>query len=302
MGEFTNDGKIPGIGFIPFDLELVMLGLSGPRIYESYTIDTTLLPEVYKNKVQFICSGVSHRIDEDGWITTLNSICGPRYADITIVNADKVDNYTSINVNQNNDEGGDCTPNAPIVDQSTATGTSFTDRNVSTIAGVKLNNITSQNQKFINSEYLPELNNIQGLTKGLKVLITAQAIHEGFYDNTKARRFNNPGNIGNTDDGSTKDWGTLAAGIQAQVDYVKNVANGTKFPFGTFKRNNKFTGGRCVPGFDINFQGELGYYLWIYATGPRESNNYLNDLIGFFKYNGIDINYRTKIQDIIAIN
>jgi hypothetical protein len=109
MGEFTSNGDIPGIGFIPFDLELVMLGLSGPRIYESYTIDTTLLPDVYKDKVQFICSGVSHRIDETGWTTTLNSICGPRYADATIVNAPNVDNYTSIGINQNNTPGGGIT-------------------------------------------------------------------------------------------------------------------------------------------------------------------------------------------------
>jgi LAS superfamily LD-carboxypeptidase LdcB len=113
VGEFATpttehpNGKIPGIGFIPFDLELVMLGLSGPRIYESYTIDTTLLPEVYKNKIQFICSGVSHHIDVDGWVTTLNSICGPKYADITVVNADNVSNYTSIDINQNNNGGGE---------------------------------------------------------------------------------------------------------------------------------------------------------------------------------------------------
>jgi len=104
IGEFTNGGSIPGIGFIPFDLELTMLGLSGPRIYESYTIDTTLLPSVYKDKIQFICSGVSHQVNENGWITTLNSICGPKYDDVVISNPPNVDNYTSIN--QDEDDGG----------------------------------------------------------------------------------------------------------------------------------------------------------------------------------------------------
>jgi hypothetical protein len=104
IGEFTNSGKIPGIGFIPFDLELVMLGLSGPRIYESYTIDTTLLPSVYKDKIQFICSGVSHRVDENGWMTTLNSICGPKYSDVIITAPPNVDNFTSINVNEDERE------------------------------------------------------------------------------------------------------------------------------------------------------------------------------------------------------
>lgn len=95
IGEFTNKGDIPGIGFIPFDLELTMLGLSGPRIYESYTIDTTLLPDVYKNKIQFICSGVSHHVDENGWKTTLNSICGPRYEGVKISNPANTSNIAA---------------------------------------------------------------------------------------------------------------------------------------------------------------------------------------------------------------
>jgi hypothetical protein len=78
LGKFIEKDELPGIGFIPFDLELTMLGLSGPRIYEAYTIDTTLLPNSYKDKIQFICTGVSHRISDGEWATTLNSIVGPK--------------------------------------------------------------------------------------------------------------------------------------------------------------------------------------------------------------------------------
>lgn len=79
LGKFANDpsSSLKGIGFIPFDLELTMLGLSGPRIYEAYTINTTLLPNSYKDKIQFICTGVSHKIADGEWTTTLNSIAGP---------------------------------------------------------------------------------------------------------------------------------------------------------------------------------------------------------------------------------
>jgi hypothetical protein len=75
-----NDPKkgITPLGFIPFDLELNMMGLSGPRIYESYTIDTRLLPKSYQDSIQFICSGISHTITNGEWKTTLNSICGPK--------------------------------------------------------------------------------------------------------------------------------------------------------------------------------------------------------------------------------
>lgn len=98
IGEFTNQGKIPGIGFIPFDLELTMLGLSGPKIYETYTIDTTLLPNAYKDKIQFICSGVSHKVSDGEWTTTLNSICGPKYDKVKISNPPSVNNITSVTV------------------------------------------------------------------------------------------------------------------------------------------------------------------------------------------------------------
>ena len=76
-GQNTKKGITP-LGFIPFDLELNMLGLSGPRIYESYTIDTKLLPRSYQDSIQFICSGISHTISNGEWKTTLNSICGPK--------------------------------------------------------------------------------------------------------------------------------------------------------------------------------------------------------------------------------
>jgi len=82
LGQYVNKGKLDGIGFIPFDLELTMLGLSGPRIYETYTIDTTKLPQSYKDKIQFICTGVSHKIADDEWTTTLNSIAGPKQSSV----------------------------------------------------------------------------------------------------------------------------------------------------------------------------------------------------------------------------
>jgi len=82
--------KYPGIGFIPFDLEINMMGLSGPRIYESYTIDTKLLPQSYQNAIQFICSGVSHNISNGEWTTTLNSICGPKQKGITVKGMNKL--------------------------------------------------------------------------------------------------------------------------------------------------------------------------------------------------------------------
>jgi hypothetical protein len=77
---------IPGIGFLPIDLELTMDGLSGIKIYETYTADTRLLPEDYKNKIQFITTGVSHKIQNNDWTTTISSVTSPRYEGIDIAN------------------------------------------------------------------------------------------------------------------------------------------------------------------------------------------------------------------------
>lgn len=78
-GLYTKEGFIPGIGFIPINVELTMDGLSGMRIYESYTADTRLLPPKYKDAIQFIITGVSHRIQNNDWTTTITSISGPKY-------------------------------------------------------------------------------------------------------------------------------------------------------------------------------------------------------------------------------
>jgi hypothetical protein len=82
LGYYTQQNNIGGVGFIPIDLNLTVDGLSGPRIYESYTIDDTTLPVHYKNNVQFITVGVSHKVDNSGWVTMLDSISGPKQDDL----------------------------------------------------------------------------------------------------------------------------------------------------------------------------------------------------------------------------
>ncbi len=78
IGTYVNEGIIPGVGFIPIDLELTMEGLSGMKLYESYTADTKLLPPRYKDAIQFIITGISHKIQNNDWTTTIQSISGPR--------------------------------------------------------------------------------------------------------------------------------------------------------------------------------------------------------------------------------
>lgn len=74
VGDYVNSDTIPGIGFIPLNLEIKMHGLSGMKIYERYTINDDLLPESYKNKLDFLIKGLHHEVNENGWVTTLESL------------------------------------------------------------------------------------------------------------------------------------------------------------------------------------------------------------------------------------
>ncbi|MCE9585666.1 pilin [Candidatus Nomurabacteria bacterium] len=146
----------------------------------------------------------------------------------------------------------------------------------------------------IKEKYLPSRDTITNLSTGTKLLITAQTHMEGFFPGSKSFRTNNPGNIGNTDDGSTKTFSNLKDGIQAQGDIVTRVANNTSTSYQIGKKIP------CALG-DETYNGSLYQYLRIYSTSARFSNVYLNTIIGFFKDNGKTITARTKISDLIKV-
>ena len=73
-----KDGKgSPTIGFLPFNLSLKMEGLSGMKVYQKYTIDTSYLPTNYPNNLDFLIKSVTHEISNNVWDTTIESIAVP---------------------------------------------------------------------------------------------------------------------------------------------------------------------------------------------------------------------------------
>jgi hypothetical protein len=78
----TNENKAnissPNIGFLPFDLQLTMDGLSGMRVYQKYTIDSDFLPSNYPKSLEFIIKGITHVISNNTWTTTLESFAIPK--------------------------------------------------------------------------------------------------------------------------------------------------------------------------------------------------------------------------------
>lgn len=189
----------------------------------------------------------------------------------------------------------------------------------------------------ITEEYIPLRDTLFGNEPlGLRLLITAQAIKEGYYAKsrkegyrgvyydsrsgkvgTKAYRLNNPGNIGNDDAGNTVYYPTLEEGMKQQVEYTKRVANNQHgaYPIGKRKyiepyyspeiaENQTAYANRSpkLPGYDFVYTGQLDQYVKIYATAARSSNNYLSMIISYFNMNGITLTNESKIQDIIKMN
>jgi hypothetical protein len=73
-----KEGKgSPTIGFLPFNLTLKMEGLSGMKVYQKYTIDTSYLPTNYPNNLDFLIKSITHEISNNVWDTTIESIAVP---------------------------------------------------------------------------------------------------------------------------------------------------------------------------------------------------------------------------------
>jgi hypothetical protein len=64
-------------GFLPINFSLTMDGLSGIKIYQQIKVDTSFLPSEYPTALKFIIKGVSHKIDSDGWSTSIETVSVP---------------------------------------------------------------------------------------------------------------------------------------------------------------------------------------------------------------------------------
>ena len=119
-------------------------------------------------------------------------------------------------------------------------------------------------------------------------------------------RTNNPGNIGNTDNGGTKKLDTLEQGIKLQYNYAADVALNKKSPYildskivreSIYDKDSK----QSYPGINFVYKGTLDQYLKIYSTGARKYDTYINLVIAYFKKNGYTITKDTTLKEIYDI-
>lgn len=188
-------------------------------------------------------------------------------------------------------------------------GSNFPGQPISWNVRVKLN------AEIVN-EYIPAMKLVmEGEPEGFKLLITIMAYKEGFRKGTRSYRYNNPGNIGNTDSGANDYQKSLLAGVRLQKNYVESIVQDKHKAYPMNKRkiirpyfskeiakHAKLYGmSPYVPGYDFIFTGQLDQFVKIYATGARAGNSYVNMIISYFKKNGISITPQSRIQNIIKM-
>jgi hypothetical protein len=76
------------IGFIPFKLSIMMDGISGIKIYNKLQVDSSFLPVRYGKTLNFIITGVNHRLQNNDWETTLETIVMPKTSKLEISDYD----------------------------------------------------------------------------------------------------------------------------------------------------------------------------------------------------------------------
>lgn len=73
----STDSATGGLGFLPINLNLSFDGLAGMKIYQQFTVDSTFLPRNYGATLQFLIKGISHKIENNQWITNIETVAVP---------------------------------------------------------------------------------------------------------------------------------------------------------------------------------------------------------------------------------
>jgi hypothetical protein len=71
----------PIIGFVPISLNLTMDGISGMKIYNVVRTSTRFLPKNYTDSLRFITTSVNHKLNNNDWETTIDTIVIPENYD-----------------------------------------------------------------------------------------------------------------------------------------------------------------------------------------------------------------------------
>jgi hypothetical protein len=348
LENMDSDGVAGGIGFIPFKMSFTMNGIEGVKIYNTLHINSSFLPQAYGKTLDFIITGVDHSIKSNDWETTINTLVQPKST--TPDGSTVISSYNYLYIPEVLEViEGSSTPKIPGVNDvllkynikpPTNTlenpkgwpyyapgGTSTVPKEVenpqfsgpnTTYKGRSnppRNNFKVSATSELRNEYLPILNKKIKSLKGLKILALAMTSREGFRKDTRSYKYNNPGNIGNTDSGANQGFTSLKAGTLAQLRYLLKVSKGEHkaYPLNKLKDIKPFYSKEIarnsqnyqltpyLPGYKFTYTGKLSQFIKIYSTGARAGNNYLSEIISLYKKNGFTVSENTTLRELVTL-
>jgi len=88
MGVFSVNNKITGDRLIPLNLQLTMDGLSGLDIHQIFAVNSLALPSDYVGNVGFVIRELTHKVDENGWTTSVGSLSVLKKTTVPITDLD----------------------------------------------------------------------------------------------------------------------------------------------------------------------------------------------------------------------
>jgi hypothetical protein len=242
-----------------------MDGISGIKIYNEVNVSTRFLPSNYPEALRFIITQVNHKIDNNDWETSFETVA------ITNSNSDTAKIYK---------------PNTTFVNRQIRSGNNQNDNN-----NTPTNKKSSSKGNKIDTEYLPTLNKVASSRgNGLKWLLEAHARQEGFKPGNINYDYNNPGNFVNEVGGIKGKKGTrgqgfmiyasLDDGIKTQIAQIDIIIAGKS---------------KIYPK-----DPTLAQYMSHYDSGAAVK--YTQFIINFFKKKGATITSSMKLAKIIELN
>jgi putative chitinase len=72
--EYNKTGASLKTGFIPFNINLTLEGMSGMKVYQQFNMDSAFLPSNYPSTFKFLIKSVTHTIQDNKWETKLETM------------------------------------------------------------------------------------------------------------------------------------------------------------------------------------------------------------------------------------
>jgi hypothetical protein len=68
-------------GFIPFKISFTLDGISGFKVYQKLRVNTSFLPFNYAKTLDFIITGLNHKLSNNDWETNVECVVIPKFED-----------------------------------------------------------------------------------------------------------------------------------------------------------------------------------------------------------------------------